>query len=179
MTAQPPESFLLDRLGTPIGNALLVVGDDGALCGLDWEDHEERMRLLLRRQYGSLATRPGRAPDTIRLPLQRYFTGELQALREIPWRIRGTAFQRSVWTALTGIEVGTTLSYGGLAARIGRANAVRAVGLANGSNPISVVVPCHRVIGSDGSLTGYGGGLDRKRWLLAHEGVSRAQDRLL
>jgi methylated-DNA-[protein]-cysteine S-methyltransferase len=89
-------------------------------------------------------------------------------------RLAGTPFQRSVWSALRRIPAGTTTSYGALAEHIERPTAVRAVGHANGANPISVVVPCHRVIGADGSLTGYGGGLDRKRWLLAHEGVAVA-----
>jgi methylated-DNA-[protein]-cysteine S-methyltransferase len=90
----------------------------------------------------------------------------------IEWRTGGTPFQRAVWTGLTTIAPGQTLSYGALAARLGCPSAVRAVGTANGSNPISVVVPCHRVIGADGTLTGYGGGLTRKRWLLNHEGAA-------
>lgn len=101
--------------------------------------------------------------------LQRYFDGEITALDAIPVAFSGTPFQKKVWTALRTIHAGTTLSYGDLARRIGEPAAVRAVGLANGRNPIGVVVPCHRVIGSDGSLTGYGGGLPRKRWLLDHE----------
>jgi methylated-DNA-[protein]-cysteine S-methyltransferase len=100
---------------------------------------------------------------------QRYFAGELAALNELPVRTAGTPFQREVWRALREIPHGTTVSYGKLAEQIGRPKAVRAVGLANGSNPIGVVVPCHRVIGSNGSLTGYGGGIERKRWLLEHE----------
>ncbi|MFI5014422.1 MAG: methylated-DNA--[protein]-cysteine S-methyltransferase [Hyphomicrobiales bacterium] len=171
MTAKPLDRLYIDRLDTPIGRALLVTDDDGALRVLDWEDHEDRMRVLLRRQCGDLALDPGRAPRAVRQPLERYFAGELSALAEITWRTQGTPFQRTVWKALTGIPVGETLSYGALAVRIGKASAVRAVGLANGANPISVVVPCHRVIGADGSLTGYGGGLERKRWLLAHEGA--------
>ena len=94
------------------------------------------------------------------------------AWARIEWRTGGTPFQRAVWTGLTTIPPGETLSYGGLAARLGCPTAVRAVGTANGANPISVVVPCHRVIGADGSLTGYGGGIERKRWLLRHEGAA-------
>ena len=90
---------------------------------------------------------------------------------DIPWAAAGTPFQQQVWAALTGIEPGTTTTYGALAASIGRPRAVRAVGAANGRNPIAIVVPCHRLVGADGTLTGYGGGLERKRWLLAHEGV--------
>ncbi len=104
-------------------------------------------------------------------PISRSAVGAIsrassRRLDAIRWRAAGTAFQRKVWTALTTIPAGKTHSYGALAARLGMPQAVRAVGLANGSNPISIVVPCHRVIGADGSLTGYGGGLERKRWLL-------------
>ena len=100
-----------------------------------------------------------------------YFEGDLDRLRQIEWRVAGTAFQQKVWKALPKIPAGTTMSYGAMAARIGLPKAIRAVGHANGSNPISVVVPCHRLIGANGSLVKYGGGLERKRWLLQHEGV--------
>jgi len=166
-----PDRLHLDRLETPIGRALLVSDDEGVLRVLDWEDHEDRMRLYLRRRYGAPRIEEGRACEQIRLPLERYFAGELQALEQITWRSEGTPFQHLVWNALTRIPVGETLSYGALASHIGKASAVRAVGLANGTNPVGVVVPCHRVIGSNGSLTGYGGGMERKRWLLRHEGA--------
>jgi methylated-DNA-[protein]-cysteine S-methyltransferase len=171
MNAKPPETFGLDRLQTPIGTALLVTDADGALRALDWEDHEPRMKELLRLQYGAAVLRKARAPDDIRAALTGYFAGDLDCLKLIKWRVAGTPFQRKVWTALTTIPTGTAMSYGALAAKLEVPNAMRAVGHANGSNPISVVVPCHRVIGADGSLTGYGGGLKRKRWLLQHEGV--------
>jgi methylated-DNA-[protein]-cysteine S-methyltransferase len=176
MSSLPPDPLFLDSLDTPIGKALLVTDADGALRLLDWEDHEDRMRVLLRRQYGSVVLERRPAAATVRAPLERYFAGELIALQEIPWRTQGTSFQHLVWTALTDIPAGATLSYGALAQRIGKASAVRAVGLANGANPVSVVVPCHRVIGADGSLTGYGGGLERKRWLLRHEGALNASE---
>jgi methylated-DNA-[protein]-cysteine S-methyltransferase len=172
MNARLPETFGLDRLPTPIGIALLVTDADGALRALDWEDYEPRLRQLLRLQYGTPVLQQARAPDDIRSALSRYFKGELGSLAAIKWRVAGTAFQRKVWTALRTIPAGTTLSYGALAAQLGMPKAVRAVGHANGSNPISVVVPCHRMVGADGSLTGYGGGLERKRWLLQHEGVA-------
>ena len=111
----------------------------------------------------------GRAPAHIRGALTSYFEGEITAIDRVPVETNGTPFQRQVWAALREIPAGTTTSYGALAARIGNPNASRAVGLANGSNPIGIVVPCHRVIGASGKLTGYGGGLDRKRWLLEHE----------
>jgi methylated-DNA-[protein]-cysteine S-methyltransferase len=112
-----------------------------------------------------------RAPGDIRAALTGYFAGDLASLNTIKWRVAGTPFQRRVWTALRTIPPGTTMSYGALAAQLDMPRAVRAVGHANGTNPISIVVPCHRLIGTDGSLTGYGGGLPRKRWLLEHEGV--------
>jgi methylated-DNA-[protein]-cysteine S-methyltransferase len=171
MSAKLPEIFDLDRLKTPIGTALLVTDADGALRALDWEDHEARLKQLLRLQYGAPTLRDAPAPDHLKAALGQYFAGDLDCLKAIKWRVAGTPFQRKVWTALTTILAGTTISYGALAARLGMPKAVRAVGHANGSNPISLVVPCHRVIGANGSLTGYGGGLERKQWLLQHEGV--------
>ena len=171
MSAKPPETFHLDRFKTLIGTALLVTDKKGALRALDWEDYEPRMRELLRLHYGAVTLVDRPAPKPIREALAGYFAGELDRLQTIPWRVAGTPFQRSVWTALQGIPAGTTLSYGALATKLDAPKAVRAVGHANGANPISVVIPCHRLIGANGSLTGYGGGLDRKRWLLEHEGV--------
>ena len=127
------------------------------------------MARLLRLHYGSLTPEPGAAPETLRRLVRRYFDGEVGCLAAIEWRTAGSAFQRAVWRGLTTIPPGETLSYGALAMQLGCPTAVRAVGAANGSNPISVVVPCHRVIGADGSLTGYGGGLERKRTLLELE----------
>lgn len=172
MPVKSPETFSLDRLKTPIGVALLVTDADGRLCALDWEDFEDRLIRLMRQQHGETALGAGKAPRDITSALAAYFDGDMTSLRGIKCRLAGTPFQRSVWTALRRIPAGSTTSYGVLAERIERPTAVRAVGHANGSNPISVVVPCHRVVGADGSLTGYGGGLDRKRWLLKHEGVA-------
>lgn len=101
--------------------------------------------------------------------IAEYFEGSRKEF-ELPIALEGTEFQRQVWTELTAIPFGQTVSYGDLARSIGKPSAVRAVGAANGDNPISIIVPCHRVIGSDGGLTGYGGGLERKEWLLKHEG---------
>lgn len=167
-----PERFGLDRLSTPIGIALLVTDADGALRALDWDDYELRMRQLLRLHYGTFELDDRPAPAAIRLALSGYFEGDLGQLSKVAWRVAGTPFQRRVWTALAGIPAGTTMSYGALATRIGTPRAIRAVGHANGSNPISVVLPCHRLIGADGALVKYGGGLARKRWLLRHEGVA-------
>jgi methylated-DNA-[protein]-cysteine S-methyltransferase len=167
----PPDTFNLDRLETPIGTALLVTDGDGILRALDWEDHEPRMKELLRLQYGDVVLHEARSPPSVRASLSGYFNGDLASLNAIKWSVAGTPFQRKVWTTLPTIPAGTTMSYGALAAQLGMPKAVRAVGHANGSNPISVVVPCHRLIGANGSLVKYGGGLMRKRWLLEHEGV--------
>jgi methylated-DNA-[protein]-cysteine S-methyltransferase len=175
VTDRLPDRLLLDRVPTPIGEALLVTDGDGRLRALDWRDYETRLSRLLRRHYGAVALVPGAAPAPIRRALDAYFAGDLAALEAIASATGGTAFQRAVWAALRTIPAGRTLSYGALAAQIGAPRAVRAVGLANGANPISVVVPCHRVIGADGTLTGYGGGLERKRWLLAHEGARQRE----
>ena len=166
-----PERFGLDHLATPIGIALLVTDAEGKLRALDWEDYEHRMRDLLRLHYRAVDLRDQPAPSDTRTALLRYFDGDLGQLQSIAWRIAGTPFQQKVWTALVQIPAGTTMSYGALAAKIDMPRAIRAVGHANGSNPISVVLPCHRLIGADGSLVKYGGGLERKRWLLRHEGV--------
>jgi methylated-DNA-[protein]-cysteine S-methyltransferase len=166
-------NFSLDRLPTPIGNLLIVFDDKDRLRALDWDDYETRMRRLLRLQYRSESDlREGRAPGSIREPLDSYFAGEFSALDRIEVETGGTAFQRKLWAALRTIPSGQTSSYGALAAKIGVPKAIRAVGAANGANPISIVLPCHRVIGSNQRLTGYGGGLDRKSWLLTHEGAA-------
>ncbi|MBR0834768.1 methylated-DNA--[protein]-cysteine S-methyltransferase [Bradyrhizobium manausense] len=170
-STKPPERFGLDRLVTPIGIALLVTDADGALRALDWDDYEHRMRELLRLHHGAVELIDRPAPTAMKAALSAYFAGDLGQLAQIEWRIAGTPFQQKVWTALAKIPAGTTMSYGALAAKIDRPKAIRAVGHANGSNPISVVLPCHRLIGADGSLVKYGGGLERKRWLLRHEGV--------
>jgi methylated-DNA-[protein]-cysteine S-methyltransferase len=172
MNDRPPDTFDLDRMETPIGIALLVTDGDGFLRALDWEDYEPRMRELLRLHYGDLVLRKARSPQDIRTALSGYFKGDLASLGGIKWRVAGTPFQRRVWNALPAIPPGTTMSYGALAAQLGTPKASRAVGHANGSNPLSVVVPCHRLIGANGSLVKYGGGLMRKRWLLEHEGVA-------
>jgi methylated-DNA-[protein]-cysteine S-methyltransferase len=162
----------VDRLETPVGTLLVLADEEGRLRAVDWSDFEARLHLLLDRAYGPRKVRlaPGRAAATA--ALAAYFAGDLHAIDALPVAAPGTAFQQAVWRALRGIPCGETLSYAALARRIGRPSAVRAAGLANGANPVSIVVPCHRVIGSDGTLTGYGGGLHRKRWLLAHEGAA-------
>lgn len=127
------------------------------------------MMRLLHRHYGSVVLSEGAAPPSVRAAVTAYFTGDVTALDGLAVRTGGTTFQREVWAALRTIPAGETRSYGQLATAIGRPSAVRAVGLANGANPVGVIVPCHRVVGANGTLTGYAGGLERKRWLLAHE----------
>jgi methylated-DNA-[protein]-cysteine S-methyltransferase len=163
--------FLTDRIKTPIGDLDLVADEDGRLRAVEWTDHANRMFHSLRLQYGKdgYELTPARDPGGVSSALRAYFDGDLAAIDRLKVATGGTAFQKTVWKALRRIVCGETISYAMLAQRIGRPTAVRAVGNANGDNLISVVVPCHRVIGTNGSLTGYGGGIERKRWLLAHE----------
>ena len=163
MTAAVVEALTYDVVSTPIGR-LIVASDGAAISGVwmanakpsddQWEQHRGGDALLTEARSELLA----------------YFEGRLREFR-VPLAPNGTEFQRRVWAALTKIPYGTTISYGELARQLRNTAAVRAVGAANGRNPIPIIVPCHRVIGSDGSLTGFGGGLDRKRWLLEHEGA--------
>ena len=165
--------LLIDSLSTPIGELLIAADRNGRLRTIDWSDHEKRMRLLLDRYCGKGAYMFERArnPGGLTAAMRAYFKGDIAAIDRLPVATTGTPFQKSVWQALRKIRGGTTISYAELAARIGKPRAIRAAGLANGQNPISIVVPCHRVIGSNGTLTGYGGGLPRKKWLLEHEGA--------
>lgn len=167
------EAFTLDRIASPVGEVLLVTDAEGAVRAFDFVDYEARMLKLLARHYGEVTLTEGRAPEAVRAAVAAYFGGEAAALDRIAVKTGGTDFQRAVWAALRTIPAGETWSYGQLATAIGKPSAVRAVGLANGANPVGVIVPCHRVVGANGTLTGYAGGLERKRWLLAHEGAMR------
>ena len=167
------ENYILSTMPSPIGEMRLVTDEAGRLRALDWDDREERLHRLMRRQYpGTLISlRDGALPRPIRDALEAYFAGQFDAIDAVEVETGGTDFQKLAWAALRQIPAGKTASYAQQAARIGRPAAIRAVGLANGANPVGLIVPCHRVIGANGSLTGYGGGLHRKSWLLAHEGV--------
>jgi methylated-DNA-[protein]-cysteine S-methyltransferase len=154
--------MLFSAFESPIGT-LVLAGDGDALAGIDLHG---RVPVAARRDDAAFAA--------VRAQLAAYFAGELTAF-DLPLAPRGTPFQLRVWNALTAIAYAATISYGELARRIGQPTAARAVGLANGANPLPIVVPCHRVIGADGSLTGFGGGLERKRWLLAHEAQCAAR----
>jgi methylated-DNA-[protein]-cysteine S-methyltransferase len=170
---------VLDSLKSPIGE-LALASEGDALCVLYFDAKKSDVERVLRRYHaGEVMLETGRCPVTIKRALQSYFEGELKAIDKIPVKTGGSEFQRSVWLALREIPVGKTISYGRLAEKLGNPKASRAVGLANGANPVGLVLPCHRVIGSDGSLTGYGGGLPRKSWLLAHEGVKLRKDNQL
>jgi methylated-DNA-[protein]-cysteine S-methyltransferase len=158
------------EVSSPVGVWSLVASPHG-LCllhgGADWDE----VGAVLHRRFGAVSLRGARDPFEAASRLRAYFAGELGALEGLPVDPGGTVFQQSVWTALRRIPAGRTWSYSDLATAIGRPTATRAVGAANGRNPVAVVIPCHRVIGKSGGLTGYGGGLERKAWLLRHEGV--------
>lgn len=171
----------LSTLASSIGKIFLVT-DQGILVSLDYEGYEHRMMRLLTKRYGNFhliedshQTDGQHSDNTLIDSIRAYLDGELTAIKTIPVNPGGTTFQVQVWQSLRAIPAGTVMSYGELARQLGKPAAVRAVGTTNSLNPISIVLPCHRVIGANGSLTGYAGGLERKRWLLEHEGVDLAQ----
>jgi methylated-DNA-[protein]-cysteine S-methyltransferase len=161
------------RVPTPLGTVVVLARGD-ALVGLEFDDCDGRVAALherVRRHLGAFETRVARDPAGAVTRLRAYFGGDLGALEAQRVELLGSDFERAAWSALRRIPVGRTISYSELAARVGRPHAARAVGRANGRNPVSLFVPCHRVIAADGTLAGYGGGLDRKRRLLEHEGA--------
>ena len=170
------ERLYAEAFNTPTGWVLILTDDAQRLRAAEWADKADRMHRSLRLQYGErgFEVEDASTQSLARQAIEAYFDGDLQAIEAVGTATRGTDFQRRVWSALREIPAGSTLTYGEVAARIGRPTAVRAVGAANGANPIPIVVPCHRVIGADASLTGFGGGLERKRWLLAHERAGAA-----
>jgi O-6-methylguanine DNA methyltransferase len=157
------------RIASPLGPLALAVSDEG-LCALDFIDAEPRGRARPSAPPPASA-RPGASGLPIAERIEAYFAGDVHALDGIPVAPEGTSFQMRVWSALRRIAAGGTCSYQELAAAIGSPSSARAVGAANGANPIPLVVPCHRVIAAGGKLHGYGGGLWRKEWLLRHEGA--------
>jgi methylated-DNA-[protein]-cysteine S-methyltransferase len=165
-----PTRLSVTEIDTPAGTIVLV-SRGPAVVGLVYKDRWKGMEADLARRFGKISfeenPKGGRAAGALR----RYFAGDLGALADVLVDTAGTAFQERVWKALRRIPAGTTWSYAQLARAVGKPSAVRAVAGANARNPVSVVVPCHRVIASDGKLAGYGGGVPRKRWLLAHEGA--------
>ena len=168
----------LARLETPLGGFLVVSDAQGRLHASEYADLEPRLHRLLARRLGAVRLLPGAAPPELAAAMAAYFAGDGAALASVPVVFSGSAFQNAVWAALREIPAGATETYGQLAARLGHPGAARAVGLANGANPFEIVVPCHRVIGAGGKLTGYAGGLPRKRWLLRHEARQSPQAEL-
>lgn len=166
--------FDIEKLESPIGTILLITAND-RVFSLDFSDCEPRMLALLEKKYGKVALVEKENASHAAQQLQHYFAGDIQALSNIKIEVKGTDFQQRVWAALQMIPAGTTCSYAQIAASIGNQKAVRAVGMANSRNPIALIVPCHRVIAADGTLSGYAGGVERKRWLLAHETMNRAK----
>jgi methylated-DNA-[protein]-cysteine S-methyltransferase len=167
-------TLALDRIECPIGTINVVAGPS-ALIALDFGDCTDRMLSYLRTRYRDVDLTPRPDPNGYSTRVRAYLDGDLQALDAIAVDAGGTAFQQRVWSALRTIPAGQTRSYGDIAVQIGQPTASRAVGMANSRNPVAIVVPCHRVIGSNNKLVGYAGGIDRKRWLLAHEGMSQAK----
>jgi methylated-DNA-[protein]-cysteine S-methyltransferase len=161
-------AWQLENVESPIGNVLLM-HDGDALAALDFDDHEDRMRKLAARYLDDLDMVRAQNVSPFGKALKAYFKGDIEAIDDLKTHALGTEFQAKCWAALRKIPAGETRSYAQQAAMIGNPKAMRAVGLANGANPIGIVVPCHRVVGANGSLTGYGGGLPRKEWLLRHE----------
>ena len=162
--------ILSSRIETPIG-PLVLLAREGILLMLEFEDAEPRIEREMKMRFRGEDHQPTEDPFGLSTRINAYFSGDVQAVEGIATDGGGTDFQRRVWAELKRIPASVTISYAELARRLGDPKAVRAVGTANGRNPISIVVPCHRVIGANGSLTGYGGGLERKRWLLVHEGA--------
>lgn len=167
------DRLFIEQAQTPIGLMRIVTDEKGAIRVLDWGDDGDLLSLCLRLPVGAgqIRVEPHPSHSAARRALKTYFDGDVTALDALAVKTDGTDFQRRVWAALRTIPAGATASYGEIAAQIGQKKAARAVGLANNRNPVAIVVPCHRVIGANGSLVGYGGGLDRKLWLLRHEGA--------
>lgn len=160
----------LAEIQSPVGN-VIVASLGAVVVGLQFADCREGLEAGLSRRFGVWEPVPGSGANAAADRLRAYFAGDIRALDRLEVDPGGTPFQARVWAQLRRIPAGSTASYRDVATAIGAPTATRAVGAANGANPIGIIIPCHRVIGADGTLTGYGGGLERKRWLLAHEGA--------
>jgi methylated-DNA-[protein]-cysteine S-methyltransferase len=172
-----PLRLLAERAASPLGDFVIVTDVQGRVRAADWVSHQARMLTLLARQFRGFPFEiTDGPPSSASRCLAAYFAGDLGAIDGLAVEAAGTQFQSAVWQVLRDIPAGQTITYRELARRAGRPSAIRAAGTANGANPISIIVPCHRVIGTDGDLAGYGGGVERKRWLLAHEGSRSARD---
>ncbi|MDX2230498.1 MAG: methylated-DNA--[protein]-cysteine S-methyltransferase [Leptolyngbyaceae cyanobacterium bins.349] len=170
------KTLFLDDVASELGRIVLVT-DGVALCALDFAEAQTRMMTGLEKRFGAVQWVSQADPQGFSGCLRAYLAGELTHLQTLPVNPGGTPFQQQVWLTLRSIPVGTVITYADLAQRVGKPTAYRAVGMANGQNPIAIALPCHRVIGSNRQLTGYSGGLARKRWLLQHEGVCLERDR--
>lgn len=159
----------IENLPSPVGDLTLIASAD-ALYTLEFANKTNRLERAVHRFLPPCNLVPGHVPARFRDAVQHYFAGQIDAVADLPVVMGGSPFQQRVWQTLRQIPAGKVWSYGQLAAAVGNPKGSRAVGLANGANPIAIVVPCHRVIGANGALTGYGGGLPRKQWLLRHEG---------
>lgn len=164
--------LLIHALPSPLG-VLRLATFEGRLAALDYEGFEDRFQTLLARRFAGAAHHASDAPQDLRAAVEAYFDGEQARLAALALEERGSAFALRVWAQLRGVGFGQTVSYATIAERIGTPQAARAVGRANGLNPIAIVTPCHRIIAASGALTGYAGGLWRKEWLLRHERAHR------
>ncbi len=174
--APPPRRLTVSEVSSPIGRIEVILDEAGILRGLDFGSGLPRIRQRMARLYPGPSLEAGAAPPRVSEALGGYFEGDPDALARLDCATAGTRFQEQVWTALCDIPGGVTRSYLDIAIQVGAPRAVRAVGLANGANPVALLIPCHRVVGRSGALTGYAGGLDRKAWLLAHEEASSGPD---
>ncbi len=162
------QTLFIDEVDSPIGN-IVVYSDGHALLHLDFTDCPDRIERLIGRRFKTYTVQSGTDPLQMKVRLQAYFDRNKKSFLGIKLNTGGTEFQKKVWQALQAIPYGSTVSYAQLAKSIGQPTAVRAVAGANALNPVSIMIPCHRVIASDGKLAGYAGGIDRKKWLLRHE----------
>lgn len=165
------------EMETPTGTVRLAATERG-VCTLYFSDGWNKALHHLKARFGEISFQTSDDIHGAVAALQQYLKGDIRAVESVPVDMAGTPFQERVWSELRLIPAGRTISYGELARRVGSPDASRAVGAANGLNPVSIIVPCHRVIGANGKLTGYGGGIERKRWLLDHESSHSETPRL-
>ncbi|HWQ87522.1 methylated-DNA--[protein]-cysteine S-methyltransferase [Brevundimonas sp.] len=167
----PPDRLILSWVESPVGPLALACDEAGVVRGVSFGDG---LIKAMRREYPKATLSDGETPAAVARQLAAYFDGDREALNRVPWSLEGaatTGFQLRVWKALAEAPAGVTISYGEMAKRAGEPGAAQAAGVALNRNPIPLILACHRVVGADGSLTGFGGGLERKGWLLRHEGA--------
>jgi methylated-DNA-[protein]-cysteine S-methyltransferase len=167
---ESPERIFVGKLDSPIGSVVYLT-DGVALRAVEFAETPDRLLSAFLRSVGPTPIDTRSDPLGVGVAIRAYFGGDIRAIEALPATPAGTRFQQRVWSLLRKIPAGRTVTYGAIADQLGTPSAARAVGAANGSNPIPIVIPCHRVIGANGTLTGYGSGVFRKEWLLSHEGV--------